>query len=163
MASDGSSSDFSFVSANAPTYGKDNATLRSEGWITADGVLAPAHDAARAQWGGAWRMPTQQEFDDLNSKCDWVWTTQNGVDGYIVSGRGTYSSNSIFIPCAGYGIATWLNNSGPYRYGHYWSSVPNSDYSYANGLLFAADDDRGTGKDYRDSGLPVRPVQGSTK
>ena len=52
VASDGSSSDFSFNSVNVPTSGKSISTLESEGWVTADGVLAPEHDAAHVQWGG---------------------------------------------------------------------------------------------------------------
>ena len=70
VASDGSSSDFSFDEYNTPTYSKWDVTLQSEGWITADGVLAPEHDAAHIHWGGDWRMPTKDEFDALNSKCD---------------------------------------------------------------------------------------------
>ena len=80
-ASDGSTSNFSFEEDNAPTYGKNNATLQSEGWITADGILTSAHDAARAHWGGGWRMPTAQELSALNDNCDWTWTTTNGVGG----------------------------------------------------------------------------------
>ena len=29
-------------------------------------------------------MPTKEELDTLNSNCDWTWTTQNGVNGYVV-------------------------------------------------------------------------------
>ena len=164
VATDGSSSDFSFGSANTPTYDKDVATLRSEGWITADGILAPAHDAAQAQWGGDWRMPTQQEFDDLNSKCDWAWTTtQDGVNGYIVSGRNAYASKSIFIPCAGYGYGASLYNSG--SLGYYWSSVPNSDNYYLSWDLYFYSSCHDTDSYYcsRVLGFSVRPVQGFTK
>ena len=51
VASDGSASGFSFSSGNAQiqTYDKDVATLRSEGWITADGVLAPEPHHVPAQ------------------------------------------------------------------------------------------------------------------
>ena len=48
VASDGSSLNFSFGADNTPTFKKTLETLRQEGWITAEGVLAPAHDAARA-------------------------------------------------------------------------------------------------------------------
>ena len=58
VASDGSNSNFSFTESNTPTYNKSVSTLQSEGWITAEGVLAPEHDAAHAHWGGDWRMPT---------------------------------------------------------------------------------------------------------
>ena len=158
VAADGSSSDFSFEYGNTPTDKKDVATLQSEGWTTSgtDSVLAPEHDAAQVQWGGGWRMPTYQELYDLNSKCDWTWTTQNGVNGYIVRGRGDYASNSIFLPCCGYGNGTSLGSSG--SLGYYWSSVPRSDNYHARYLYFDSGyhgtDDYG----YRNLGFSVRPV-----
>ena len=74
VATDGSSSNFSFSSGNTPTYKKGVTTLQNEGWITADSVLVPEHDAAYVHWGGNWRMPTKQELADLNNMCDWTWT-----------------------------------------------------------------------------------------
>jgi hypothetical protein len=160
VASDGSNSNFSFTSDNTPTYNKNVATLQSEGWMTSDGVLAPKHDAAHKHWRGDWRMPTSQEFDDLNSKCDWTWTTVNGVNGYIVRGRGDYSSASIFLPCAGRGSGASLYYAG--SNGYYLSSVPNSDRSNVWGLHF------GSGGHYTDynfrlNGKSVRPLQGFAK
>ena len=129
VASDGSNSDFSFGSGNAPTSFKSNSTLQEEGWITSNGVLAPEHDAASVHWGNGWRLPTKEELDALGSNCDWIWTVKNGVNGYVVRGKGEYSSNSIFLPCAGtgdYSSASDLGSSGGC-----WSSVPNP--SYVNG------------------------------
>ena len=97
MASDGSNSNFSFTEGNTPTYEKSISTLKSEGWITSDGVLAPAHDVANIHWGNGWRMPTNAEFDALINNCDWTWTTMNGVKGYVVCGRDAYASKSIFF------------------------------------------------------------------
>lgn len=37
-----------------------------------------SYDAARANWGGTWRMPTKEEFDELLNKCTCTWTTQGG-------------------------------------------------------------------------------------
>ncbi|MBQ4439929.1 MAG: hypothetical protein II909_02170, partial [Kiritimatiellae bacterium] len=48
VASDDSTSNFSFLSGNVPTYGKNNATLLSEGYIDSTGNLVAAHDAAQA-------------------------------------------------------------------------------------------------------------------
>ena len=160
VASDGSRRGFSFEVKNVPTCYKTISELRGEGWITVDNVLAPEHDAAQAQWGGGWRMPTRQEIDDINSRCDWTWKTMNGVNGYEVRGRGAYASNSIFFPCAGYGNGTSLSDAG--SYGGYWSSVPNSGSNGAWDLDF---DSRGhsTGSSNRGSGRSVRPVQGFTK
>lgn len=161
VASDGSSSNFSFEVSNAPTYGKDISTLKNEGRITAEGVLAPEHDAAKKHCGGDWRMPTKQEFDDLLSKCDWSWTTMNGVAGYVVRGRGDYASKSIFLPCAGYGYGTSLDYAG--SYGNYWSSVPYSDYDNAWRLDFTSSSHDMSNGSRRERGRSVRPLQGFTK
>ncbi len=160
VASDGSNLDFSFVSSNTLTYGKDISTLKSEGWITVEGVLSPEHDAAKKHWGGNWRMPTKQEFDDLNNKCDWSWTTMNGVAGYVVRGRGDYASKSIFLPCAGYGSGTSLYYAG--SDGYYWSSVPHSS-NYGAWSLYLYSSMHGTIDNVRNRGWPVRPIQGFTK
>lgn len=160
VATDGSSSNYSFSSGNTPTYNKSIDALKSGGWITADGVLASEHDAAHVHWGGAWRMPTNQELSDLNSKCDWTWTTQNGVPGYVVRGKGSYVSASIFLPCAGYGYGTSLNSAG--AYGSDWSSVSGSGrYCYAWYLCFSSSNHDTINFD-RDCGRSVRPVQGFT-
>ena len=160
VASDGSNSNFSFTSGNTPTYNKSIPTLQSKGWITAEGALAPEHDAAHKHWGGNWRMPTSQEFDDLNSKCDWTWTTLNGVNGYVVRGKGDYSSKSIFLPCAGYCDGTWHNGAG--SAGFYWSSVPYLDDRSARGHYFGSSY-HDAYYDYRGYGRSVRPLQGFTK
>ena len=157
VASDGSNSNFSFTKNHTPTSNKSTSALKSEGWIATDGVLAPEHDAAKKHWGGNWRMPTRLEFDDLNSKCDWTWGSLNGVEGYVVRGRDSYASNSIFLPFAGYGIGTSLRNAG--TYGYYWSSVPGSGGSWAWCLYFHSSS-HGTGGSRRGHRQSIRPVQG---
>lgn len=161
VASDGSNSNFSFRDGNTPTYYKNGSRLESEGWITADGVLAIEHDASHVHWGGGWRMPTKQEIDDLNSNCDWTWTMQNGVNGYTVKGQGAYASNSIFLPCAGFGFGTSFGLS--VSYGYYWSSVPWPGGQYA-WFLYLHGSGHGTsnGSD-RAYGRSIRPVQSHTK
>lgn len=120
VASDGSTPNLvcdesSFKENDVPTYGKNISTLRSEGWITLDNALVLEHDAAYKHWGDGWRMPTDRELSDLDTKCDRTWTFVNGVRGCVISGRGDYASASIFLPA----------EAGTY-YGFYWSSVPHS-------------------------------------
>ena len=55
------------------------------------------YDAARAQWGGDWRLPTQDDFSELVDKCNWYWSSYNGVSGYKVYGP---NGNYIFLPYA---------------------------------------------------------------
>ena len=103
-------------------------------------------------------MPTDMEMSDLNSKCDWSWTTMNGVNGYVVRGRGDYASSSIFLPATGNGYYSRLQSAG--SNGYYWSSVPVSyDGSEAWRLSFDSGG-HGTNSDYRFYGLSVRPVRG---
>ena len=158
VASDGSAENFSFSSGNTPTYGKNNATLQSEGWITAEGALAPEHDAAQVHWGGGWRMPTDSDIDALINNCDWTWTTRNGVDGCEVRGKGDYASASIFLPAAGYGRGTGLGYSG--SYGHCWSSTPYSSYSDYAWYLFFNSGYFYRSYNYRYNGQSVRALRG---
>ena len=166
VASDGSNSNFEFgIGASNETYFKSVSLLQSKGWTVKKdsiNVFTPEHDAAQAHWGGDWRMPTYQEFMDLNSKCDWAWGSMNGVNGYVVRGKGEYASNSIFLPCTGHGYSSSLYGAG--LYGRYWTSVPNSDYSYYSWYLNFSSSYHGTDNNrYRYLGQPVRPVQGFTK
>ena len=152
-----------FSSSSCQTYGKDNSTLQSEGWIDTTGNLVAAHDAATAHLGAPWRMPTDTEHNALISNCDWTWTTKNGVNGYEVRGRGDYASNSIFLPAAGYGNGSDLNNPGSHGncWGNCWSSTPYSDYSlYAWSLYFGSGYFERNRNFYRSSGQSVRPVRG---
>ena len=163
VAVDGSSNDFYFCNWDnenpvIATMWKDNATLKSEGWIGEDGNLTAAHDAATAHLGAPWRMPTDAEFSALISNCDTSWTTRNGVYGRLVTGRGAYASRSIFLPAAGNGDESYLYDPG--SYGYYWSSTPYSDDSYiAWGLYF---DSGNFCRDYLDRcyGRSVRPLRG---
>ena len=164
VASDESMSNFSFRECNTPTFGKSISELESEGWIEKKNgtyTLTSNHDAAQAHLGGAWRIPTKDEFDDLLSKCDWTWTTRNGKNGYVVRGRGNYASKSIFLPAAGYGYGASLYYFD--SVGTYWASVPYSGSDGAYGLYFGSG---GRSTDYyggRSYGQSVRPVQGFTK
>ena len=163
VASDGSNSNFSFDDETTPTFGKGISDLQKQGWIVkknGDNVLTSKHDAARAHWGVDWRVPTTQELEDLNNKCEWTWTTRNGVDGYVVQGKGNYSSAEIFLPCAGYGDGTSLYYAG--SVGDYWSSVPGSD-NYDSWSLGFRSGDHGARNYYRSYGQSVRPLQGATK
>lgn len=77
-------------------------------------TLLPAYDAAQTNWGGVWRMPTKEEFDELNEKCSWTWMENEKMKGYSVTGP---NGNSIFIPAAGTNFSTvrYLGETGVYR------------------------------------------------
>jgi len=108
-------------------YSLGNSQLQSAGYIDSTGNLVTAHDAATAHLGAPWRMPTYVEMQALVSNCDATWTTQGGVYGRLVKGRGTYASKSIFLPAAGFGYDLYLYAPG--WYGGYMSSTPCSEGS----------------------------------
>ena len=116
-------------------------------------VLDPEDDAATANWGGAWRMPTKAEQDELRTKCKWDWTTQNGVNGYKVTGP---NGNSIFLPAAGWMDEGTLYDAG--SFGFCWSSsLYSGDLYLVYGVYFDSDD-VGWSINPRYSGFTVRPV-----
>ena len=115
----------------------------------------PQYDAARANWGGGWRIPTQEELDELIEVCEWEWTSEGGHNGYRVTGP---NGNSIFLPAAGYFSGTSLKGAG--TGGLYWSSTPDRMNSQkTNGLNFLRASFF-TDWNYRYYGYSVRPVWG---
>ena len=112
-------------------------------------------DAARANWGGAWRMPTDAEMTELTNNCTWTWTTQNGVNGYKVTSMS--NSNSIFLSAAGYRNDSSLYYAG--SNGGYWSSSLSTDYPVSACRMYfdSSDVSRYSGSN-RSYGRSVRPV-----
>ncbi|MBR5323787.1 MAG: hypothetical protein IKV14_03075 [Muribaculaceae bacterium] len=119
-------------------------------------TLELTDDAAHVNWGGAWRMPTLTEQEELlnTSNCAWTWTTQNGVKGYKVTSK--VNGNSIFLPAAGYRIGGNLDYAG--SYGEYWSSSLYTSGSYYAYGVYSSSSYVGWGNDYRFYGRSVRAV-----
>lgn len=115
-------------------------------------------DAARANWGGSWRMPTDDEWNELLLKCTWTWTTyydysDDGEKGYKVTSN--INGNSIFLPVAGYRFDSSLHGAGS---GYYW--LRSLGWCNPLGAMFMCFN-WGTNslmETYRCSGLSVRPV-----
>ena len=78
-------------------------------------ILDAEDDAATINWGGRWRMPTKEEFEELCDNCTFELQTLNGKIGYKVIGK---NGNFIFLPMPDFeeGEAMWV------RVGRYWSS-----------------------------------------
>ena len=116
-------------------------------------VLDKEDDAAAVNWGGSWRMPSDDELTELRTECTWTWTTQNGVNGYQVTGP---NGNSIFLPTAGVCLHSNLNFAG--SDGWYWSSSPRTGGPYnACSLYFDSNSVKWNTFD-RCYGQSVRPV-----
>ena len=90
-----------------------------------------ADDAAYANWGGDWRMPTIDDFTELLNNTTNEWITVGTVKGRKFTSKkknadGTY--NSIFLPAAGYRSGASLGSQG--TCGYYWSSSLDTSYTY---------------------------------
>ena len=152
---------FSFLFDNCSTHKKTLTQLQSAGYIDATGNLVAKYDAATAHLGAPWRMPTDAEFAALIDNCTTTWTTRNGVYGRLVTGKGAFSTKSIFLPAAGYGNDSALYSSG--SGGLYWSSTPRSENSVFAWYLFFRSDFFSRFHCDRYWGLPVRPLRGFAK
>ena len=152
------------IGANAPEeYGdyfawgettpKDSYDFDNYTYSDNPDILPSDHDAATANWGEGWRMPTEAEFEELYNHTTVTWTTQNGVNGRLFTAS---NGNSLFLPAAGYRAYSSLYSAG--SYGDYWSSshyTADPDLAWCLGF--------GSGNYYMDRydryiGQSVRPV-----
>jgi TonB family protein len=120
-------------------------------------VLEPQDDVAHVKWGGTWRMPTNEEIDELLKECTWEWTNRRGVDGYRVIGP---NGKSIFLPFAGCcpGSETFSRGS----FGYYWSSSLHCDNCVDAYYLLFSSYEPNWSHTSRGRGQSVRPVCGCT-
>ena len=132
-------------------------TNSSYGTVDNKTQLELSDDAARANWGGSWRMPTDAELTELRENCTWTWTTQNGVYGYkVTSKKSGYTNKSIFLPAASHRFNSDLFSAG--SYGNYWSSSLSTYGPYYAYELYFLSDRAYVNDVNRCCGLSVRPV-----
>lgn len=132
-------------SGDGQTFTKYNST---------DGLLGLEDDAAHVKLGGEWRMPSEEQFDELinDSYTTTEWTTQNGVNGLKITSK--TNGNSIFLPAAGARNSSSLISAG--SLGYYWSRTLSLDDP--KGLYFVSSY-ADTYNSYRYCGHSVRPVR----
>lgn len=121
---------------SSSNYNDNNQTLASE------------DDAATVIWGAPCRMPSESEFEELLSKCDWSWSVKRSRPGYLITAT---NGNSIFLP-------TTIDR----HTGIYWTRCLVSCYDdipdYATVLYFTLDGISPISLDSCYSGNCVRPV-----
>ena len=149
---------YKWCNGSKSTITKYNANIRYGTVVDGKTQLELADDAARANWGGAWRMP-YAEWQELRTNCTWTWTDDyngTGVAGQIVTSN--TNGNSIFLPAAGYHDNYGLRSAG--SYGEYWSSsldAFNPDIAWG---VCIGSGHVGNSSERRYCGRSVRPVLG---
>ena len=133
-----------YTSKNSVTYNKTMSDI--SGYIQ--------YDAATANWGDDWRIPTKAEMKELLDNCSWTWTSLNGVNGAQVTGP---NGNKIFFPAAGFYTGTTLNSEGEVV--ATWSSTPTYMSTYSADLLVFMTNNYEIDAFGREDGLTIRPVK----
>lgn len=134
--------------------------------LTADAGLG--YDAARANLGGPWRMPTTTEYAELFANIDYLDANGDVIDSATADKRCNYNGvmglrlrsknngKELFFACSGYGDgSSWYGRGSN---GYYWASSLHSA-TYGRYLLFNSG---GVNPQYggsRVDGFAVRAVQ----
>ncbi len=119
-------------------------------------VLELEDDAARVNLGGRWRIPTEEEWKELRTKCTWKWIKNykgTGINGRLVT---AVNGNSIFLPASGYTYESRLYDAGVM--GCYWSSSLNTSRPNRAGYVYFYSAVVFRGSIGRHFGQSIRPV-----
>lgn len=120
-------------------------------------ISGTKYDAASANLGNGWRMPTKLEFIELidNENVVFVNTNYNGKNGLRIIGP---NGNSIFLPSGGFRSETGPLGKG--EIGTYWTSVADTQIT----VMYSFSCQFGEGYFYVVTidmyyGLPIRAVR----
>lgn len=129
----------------------------SNGTFIGDGKtkLDLADDAARANWGGQWTMPTSDNFTELIDNTTYEWTQVNNVDGMKFTSKN--NGNSIFFPATGNRRNSSIYNQGTSAY-YRSSSLNPTNTGNAYSLYISQSGTAEMTDPLRSLGLSVRPV-----
>lgn len=139
------------VSTNLKWYPVEN--------MTNDNISDGDYDIARQMLGAPWRLPTDEELQELIDGCTWTFVNDADNDsvGFVGVSR-TNAGQHIFLPASGHRVAT-SNEEGTY----YWSGTLNADNSERANALKLTDGNAVTltvDAVKRYVGCAIRPVNG---
>ena len=142
---------YKWCSGSEETMNKYNA-------VDNKAMLDSVDDVAAVKWGGDWRMPTKEDFDELGRFCTLDWDTLNSVPGCKVIG---INGNSLFFPAAGFKYRSSYEEFG--LLAAYWLNAIYNDRENQSTAAYCIEfelDELETQPDAysREAGLPVRPV-----
>ncbi len=126
------------------------------GYIDNKLELDPEDDAATANWGAEWRMPSLEQVQELLNNCTSQYTTKNDVDGLMFISN--INGSTLFLP--GAGDMTANVHDHPPGCGYYWTRKINANYALnACALYFDPGQPYWSDFYYRRRGYTVRAVR----
>jgi len=154
------------VTARTGSYAKEDylyydatatdSTYKNDYKLLAYDINGSDYDAASANWGGTWRMPTSTEMAELRDLCTWTWDSTRS--GYVVTGT---NGNSIFLPSCGYKNGSSVYYEG--TRGAYWTSTlytRNDDsFNVWADYFMTSSSNYFCSSNYRYYGCTIRPVK----
>lgn len=156
------------VNDAAPYYENQPYGSTPGNTLTGNIAVGEDFDAARANLGAPWRMPTNAEFAELFANIRYITAdgtevdttktdkrvTVNGVMGLYIESK--LNGARLFFSCSGYGAGRSWSNRG--SNGRYWSSTWRSARDARN-LSFGSGGVSPQSYGSRCGGVAVRPVQ----
>ncbi len=109
-------SNYQYASGSASTAIYIGSFLPNNNKVTS--IQGTQYDAAKAQWGNDWVMPSKDQVHELINKCSVSAKTINGVKGVQYKGP---NGKTMFLPCGGYKADG--NHNGVGTEGYYWSGT----------------------------------------
>lgn len=118
--------------------------------------LQPSDDAATANWGSNWQMPSIEQCVELidDNYTITEWTTVSGVNGRKITSK--TNGNCIFLPAAGFRVGTSIQNLD--SYGEYWTRILFASNSSAGNVFYFRSGSIGKYNSERSNGRSIRPV-----
>lgn len=145
------------------TWVDEDGDGRIDGYSVVDigsDIAGTRYDAATANCGAPWQIPSLAQCSELINNTTSVWTTQNGVNGRKFTGP---NGGTVFLPAAGHRWNDELDGAG--SSGKYWSSTLDESDPFCAFVLYFNSSLAGWYGAYwsygsdRDYGLSVRPVR----
>jgi hypothetical protein len=120
-------------------------------------ILDANDDVAKVNFGGDWRMPNKEEFEELIKECSWQFSyaiSSPSRVGYTITSL--KNGNTIFLPAAGYYEKADLKNHQ--TNGSYWCGTLSSNKSQEADAFVMTPSDVKMSNVLRTSGFTIRPV-----
>ena len=95
-----------------------------------DNEKMQAYDAARANWGGTWRLPSEEDFQELIDNCTIAFAYICGTRGFKLTSK--INGKYVFLPEAGCDRSGYQEAFFDLGWGNceYWSSTSKDIYLY---------------------------------